>query len=177
MLRLRERFLAQLGLRNKTFVSLHVRRGDTQSQCKTSVAEVLRYVACSRRTSARAAVSPIVVFTDEREPRYLAALLSGLASAAKSNASTVAADGGARHRATVHHGDALLERLVAADDLPRGDNFLIYAASSAIKEAAEGWLVQRHDPVHGDCNECDDPFAKRQRAEARAGSSRPLGAP
>ena len=77
----------------------------------------------------------------------------------------------------MHHGDALLERLVAADDLPRGDNFLIYAASSAIKEAAEGWLVQRHDPVHGDCNECDDPFAKRQRAEARAGSSRPLGAP
>ena len=59
----------------------------------------------------------------------------------------------------VHHGDAVLDSMLAA----RADNFLVYMVGGAVMHAAAGWLVMRHHPRYGFCSECEDPFAKRRR--------------
>ena len=154
VLALRAAFLARLGLTNRSFVTLHVRRTDAASLCNTSVDDVARYVACSQRTSAAAQAAPLVLFTDELSPHYLYGLLTRLATEA---------NGG---RGPVYHGDALLHRLAAGGGDGGdngGDNYFIYAATSAIKESAAGWLTRRHEMRHGNCNRCDNPFELRRR--------------
>jgi len=153
---LREQLLGQLGLRDRPFVTLHVRRGDVASKCPTEVDDVVRYVACSENRSANVGAVPLLLFTDERAPSYLQALLARLA-----HLRTGYRGGGG----PVMHGDALVEALISRDGggpagTAAGDNFLVYAVSSAVKERAMGWLTRRW--ANG-CPQCDDAVAKRRQ--------------
>ena len=137
---LRDALLSRMALVGRSFVTLHLRRGEVKAECDTRLETVVRYVNCSKTGGL-----PLVVFTDERDTVYLHALLVEL--------SVVLAG------APVYHGDALLEPQIARYQ----DNFLMYTVAGAVQHQATGWLVRRHKPLDGWCNHCDDAFANRRR--------------
>merc|ERR1712060_771474 len=130
----------RMALLGRSFVTLHLRRGEVKGECDTRLDTVVRYVNCSRTGGL-----PLVVFTDERDTEYLHALFVEL--------SAVMSD------SPVYHGDALLDPLVAT----YRDNFLAYTVAGAVQHQAAGWLVKRHKQQEGWCNPCDDAFSNRQR--------------
>ena len=129
----------------RELIVLHVRRGDTSELCDTSVDAIERLLGCSRmRAQALSHASPrLVIFTDETKQSYVERLISRLMA-------LYAHDGTS---AVVRHGDALLASLLGTDD-----NFVVFAAVSAIMDAAG--TVLRFG-FGGACPSHDDDSRKR----------------
>ena len=94
------------------YVTLHVRRGDAQKVCDSSIAAVASYVACSLGNLVPLmSVKPrmLLFFTDETDPRYLAALSDALRQVIRQHAELPEGLYGSSMR--VEHGDALVAHL------------------------------------------------------------------
>lgn len=72
------KFRSELGLTQRHYATLHVRRGDAKVACDTSVAKVSAYASCSLGKSVNMTLAPLILFTDEVDPEYLAALHGNL---------------------------------------------------------------------------------------------------
>ena len=107
---------------NSQFVTLHVRRGDTVSQCDTTVPAVLAFLNCSKALAAYAPRRPqLLIFTDETDEAYLSELLSELQALP-------------RWGGKVSHGDALVAATIG--QRASHDNYEVYAAAAYIMSRA-----------------------------------------
>eukprot|EP00041_Stephanoeca_diplocostata_P011223 m.182579 g.182579 ORF g.182579 m.182579 type:complete len:459 (-) comp18464_c0_seq4:375-1751(-) len=161
--------------------ALHIRRGDTIQRCNTTVPEVVDYVrhcSCFRRDQpvrvCAAQHLPLVVWTDETDPGYLAALRGALLNA-----------NGGKLVSSIVHGDIIARRVVraiqtamgigtapvsselrtvarevlqAAGYIP-GDNYFLFAVSryvQTLSRKSRAWsglhkCRQRYDAVNPGC--------------------------
>lgn len=122
-----------------TTASLHVRRGDVIARCNTSLVAVLRYVRCSVPDVDVAQLRTLLLFTDETQPHYLQALLARLEELWP--------------HVRVHHADVALRRAA----LPRPhatDNYMVYAAGSAIMAHVAVPLAMTHNRCAGGSVPC-----------------------
>jgi hypothetical protein len=64
---------------NGAYVAMHIRRGDAMGVCNDTISGIVDYVTCTLANAT--ADEPIVIFTDERDRSFLAALTGNMSSA------------------------------------------------------------------------------------------------
>jgi hypothetical protein len=141
-------FARSLKLVPGEYLSLHVRRGDAKGECDTRVDRVLSYVECMLGNEGLLeSDAPLLLFTDERDPRYLGLLLSGLRRLRR-----LSGGHGQRGRSRrVYHGDRRLEELSRTMHSAGGntdeDNFRVFNAAAWVQQDALAAYEMR-DPSH-----------------------------
>jgi len=73
----RDRVLTSLGLTARSYMTLHIRRGDAKDACNTDISVVAAYLDCSIPASSLLPAQPmkLLIFTDETDRHYLDQLM------------------------------------------------------------------------------------------------------
>lgn len=127
----------------KDFITLHIRRNDAKSQCKSNKENIEKYLSCSLEfCDGKHAYFPIVLFTDEKEASYI-----------KMVNTTIYGLG-----MEMVHGDSLVKDILS-DKIKRGvvdnrflNNYVIFQVSNLVKSAGK-YKLARHRKQS--CRHCD----------------------
>jgi len=127
-------FLRAQGLEGTEYTSIHLRRGDAVRECNTSLGRVEDALRGCRNLYPAIKDLPTVLFTDETDEGYLAAVLS----------TASAQEGAPKSSRTLITADAWFsERL--------DDNFAVFAAGQVVKDRAVAGLTMRRRQHCGRC--------------------------